>query len=103
MGDALSEFLTALRAWFAATPLNRYDGDTDEADNDVIADALVSQLAGVLRLDKAASKRVFADRAEDIQEQPDVLKIRLTWATEQVEEWGDVAAAQMDEDAVCPQ
>ena len=92
--------MTSLRAWFAATPLNQHEGDTDAADNDAIAEALASQLAGFLRLDEAASKRVFADRAEDIEERLDAFKIRLTWALEHVEEWADVAAAFMDEDAV---
>lgn len=102
LDDELSEFLTSLRAWFAATPLSQHQGDDDTgaADNQVIAEALASQLAGFLRLDEASSKRVFSDRAEDIAERLDAFKIRLTWALEHAKEWADVAAAFMNEDAV---
>lgn len=100
LDDELSEFLTSLRAWFAATPLNQYTVDTVGADNDDMVEALVSQLAGFLRLDEAAGKRVFADRAEDIAERLDAFKIRLAWAMVHVEEWGDVGAAFTDDDAV---
>lgn len=97
--DELSEFLASLRAWFAATPLSQASGDVEPA-RDAIAEALANQLAGFLRLNEAASKRVFADRAEDIEERLDAFKLRLSWALEHVEEWPDVAAAFMDEDAV---
>jgi superfamily I DNA/RNA helicase len=100
LDDELSEFLTSLRAWFAATPLSQTVRGADPVDEDAIAEALASQLAGFLRLDEAASKRMFADRAEDIEERLAAFKIRLTWALQQVDEWPDVAAAFMDEDAV---
>ena len=99
LDDELTEFLASLRAWFAATPLNHDEG-MDAADKDAIADALATQLEGFLRLDAAVGKRVFADRAEDIEERLDAFKIRLAWAIGHAAEWGDVAAAFMDEDAV---
>ena len=100
LDDELSEFLSSLRAWFAATPLNLHEGATDASDNDAIVEALASQLAVFLHLDEAAGRRLFADRAEDIEERLDAFKIRLTEALEHVEEWVDVATAFMDEDAV---
>lgn len=100
LDDELSEFLTSLRAWFAATPLNQREGGTAAADNDAIAEALVGRMARFLRLGEAAGKRVFADRAEDIEERLEAFKIRLTGALEYGEEWADIAPAFMDEDAV---
>lgn len=98
--DALSDFLTSLRAWFAETPLHQEEGATPPVDYGGISDALASQLASFLRLDEAASKRMFADRAQDIDERLGAFKVRLTWALEQVDKWADVAATFMDEDAV---
>jgi superfamily I DNA/RNA helicase len=94
--DELSDFLTALRVWLAETPLNERGG----ADKDAIAEALTGRLAGFLRLNEAAGKRVFADRAADIDERLDAFKIRLTWALQHVEDWAAVAVAFTDEAAV---
>lgn len=98
MDDELSEFLTSLRAWLAATPLT--DLSSDRSARIASVDDLTQQLAEFLHLDEAAGKRVLADRAEDIEERLDAFKIRLSWAIEHVEEWGDVSGAFLDENAV---
>ncbi|TYL51684.1 ATP-dependent helicase [Nocardioides sp. BGMRC 2183] len=98
LDDELSDFLSSLRAWFAARPLS--DVGRDTADTDEAAEALASQLAGFLHLEEAAGKRVFADRAEDIDERFEAFKLRLAWAMKRVEKWDDVAPAFLVEDAV---
>jgi superfamily I DNA/RNA helicase len=100
LDDDLSEFLTSLRAWFTTTPLSQREGDTGGDDNYAIAEVLARLLAEFLRLDEAAGKRVFAERAEDIDERLDAFKLRLAGTLEEVDEWTDVAPAFMDEDAV---
>ena len=109
--DALSEFLTDLRGWFAATPLVEEDGDQNGEGRqqggepavdfrDVVAEALTEQLTTFVQLDDIAQKRILADRPEDVQVALRAFKVRLVDVLQRVDTWSEVTPAFTDEDAV---
>ncbi|MCZ4080509.1 DEAD/DEAH box helicase, partial [Rhodococcus sp. H36-A4] len=99
LDDELAEFLSRLRSWFVETPIDHTLATTPGAEQ-AVAEALTDQLYVFVQLENAASKRIFADRAEDITEKMEAFMLRLEWALGQVDTWGSVAHAFLDEDAI---
>ncbi|MBD0022537.1 MULTISPECIES: UvrD-helicase domain-containing protein [Gordonia] len=100
LDDELSDFLTSLRRWFAATPLGRTVSQDVAAGNEATAQELADELSRFLRLDEAANRRVFSDRAEDIDVRFEAFTVRLAWALGKVDTWPEVADAFLEDDAV---
>lgn len=99
--DDLSNFVTELRAWFAATPLEQNDGADPGADlTEVLTEALAEKLTTFVKFDDLAQKRTFADRPEDLQVTLGAFKIRLREVLRSAESWASVASAFTDEGAV---
>lgn len=98
LDDDLTDFLGDTRSWFVQTPLN--SATTVSSQKDEIAAALTERLAAFLDLDSVNQKRVFTDRAEDINEKIEAFKLRLRWALDTAATWADVGPIFLDEDAV---
>lgn len=96
--DELSEFLQRLRVWLSATPVESIRS-TVEASSSAAA-ALTQQLTEFLRLDLAAGKRIFADRAGDIEDRLEAFTIRLTETIAKSETWQEVPKNFVDADAI---
>ncbi|MFI9536787.1 UvrD-helicase domain-containing protein [Nocardia fusca] len=93
--DMLSTFLSELRSWFAATPLDVTAGNSTD-----LADTLVDKLTTFVTYDDIAHKRVFADRIEDLAATLEAFKIRLTDVLGRVSSWDELAGAFTDDEAV---
>lgn len=98
LDDELTDFLGDTRSWFLQTPLD--GAGLAPGQKDDIAATLTDRLAAFLDLDNAGHKRVFADRAEDIDEKTEAFRLRLRWALNTAATWADVAPLFLNEDAV---
>jgi superfamily I DNA/RNA helicase len=97
--DDLTKFLTQLRSWFAATPLDD-PGETGVDISETIADTLIDKLTAFVNYDHITQNRLLADRPEDLAVTLDAFKVRLTHILGTVDSWDQVAAAFTDEEAV---
>ncbi|CAN5286839.1 ATP-dependent helicase [soil metagenome] len=98
MDDELADFLIELRVWITENPLG--DGVSNDAEREAVAQALAALLGEFLRLDSTAQKRLFSDRAEDIDEKVEAFTMRLKWALSVAETWAEVANAFRDASSI---
>lgn len=98
--DALSQFLSELRIWFAATPLDGAIAESVTGFTEELADTLVGKLAAFVNYDNLSQKRIFSDRPEDFAVTLDAFKIRLVHILRYVRSWDELASAFADDGAV---
>jgi superfamily I DNA/RNA helicase len=98
--DALSNFLTELRSWFASTPLNDATTGSVLTPTEELAHVLVDRLTTFVNYDNIAQKRVLADRPEDLAVTLEAFKIRLVDALGRIRSWDQLAGAFTDDEAV---